>query len=98
MEKAVEKFDKIRLAKKIKDKIISLKSQRKTLTDYPKRPLWEIRFLPETFNNPSGISVYGDISLILVYSRPAIIMAIKNPQVALGFKQQFDILWKIAKK
>jgi len=98
MENGLKKFDKIRLSKKIKNKIIALESQRKALSKYPRRPLWEVRFLPETFNNPSGISVYDRTTLILVYGSPVLVIMIKNPLVALGFKQQFDILWKIAKK
>ncbi|MDP2950859.1 MAG: helix-turn-helix domain-containing protein [bacterium] len=98
MENGLKKFDKIRLNKNIKEKIIALESQQKDLANYPKRPLWEVRFLPETFNNPSGISVYDNVTLILVYGSPVLAMIIKNPAVALGFKQQFDILWKIAKK
>ena len=98
MGSGLKKFDSLRVAKKIKDKIIALESQRKDITLQGKRPLFEARFLPEYFDNPSGTSVYGDITLIMVYGEPPLTIMIKNAQVAKGFKQYFDILWKMAKE
>ncbi len=98
MGSELKKFDRLRIAKKIKDKIIALESQRKSITLQGKRPLFEARFLPEYFDNPSGTSIYDDITLIMVYGEPPLAIMIKNTQVAKGFKQYFDILWKVAKK
>lgn len=97
MAKALKKFDRKRVAKHIKDKVVALESQRQNIELQAKRPLFEVKFLPEQFNVPSGTAVYGDISLIMVYGDPAFIAAIKNPRVALGFKQYFEILWKMAR-
>lgn len=98
MENGLKKFDRLRNDKRIKDKIIALESQRNDITLQGKRPLFEARYLPETFDNPSGTSVYDDITLIMVYGEPVFALMIKNAQVAQGFKQYFGILWKIAKK
>jgi len=98
MGTGLKKFDSLRTAKKIKDKIIALESQRKDIISQGKRLLFEARFLPEYFDNPSGTSVYGDVTLIMVYGEVPLAIMIKNAQVAKGFKQHFDILWKVAKE
>ena len=98
MDKALKKFDQKRVEKNITDKIIALESQRQNIKLQAKRTLFEVKFLPEQFNAPSGAAVYGDITLIMVYGDPTFIVMIKNSQVALGFKQYFEILWKMAKE
>jgi len=98
MEGGLKKFDKIRAEKKIKDKIIALESQRKDMASQTKRPLFEAKFLPTKFDNPSGNAVYGSNTLLMVYGEPILAIMIKNPDIATGFKQYFEMLWKIAKK
>lgn len=98
MGSAIKKFDKLRVKKNIKDKVIALENQRKEIEWQTKRPLFEVRFLPEKFQNPAGTSMYGDITLLFLYGEPVLAIMIKNPQIAQSFKQYFDILWKMAKK
>lgn len=94
MGSTLKKFDSLRTEKNITDKIIALESQRK---DIKKRPLFKVRFLPETFSNPAGMAVYNDNTMIMVYGEPIFVVMIKNAQIAKSFKQYFNILWKIAR-
>lgn len=92
---AMKKFDKIRKEKNITEKVVALKSQRK----WPrKRPLIDIKFLPDEFDNMSDTVVYDDITLITFHGDPVFTIMIKNKQIAESYKKYFDILWKISKK
>lgn len=98
MKDSLKKFEKIRIAKNIKIKITALESQREEMKIQQKRSLFEVRFLPQKFDNPSDAAVYGDITLIMVYGQPVFVIMIKNPRIAQSFKQYFDIFWKTAEK
>ena len=75
-----------------------MESQRKDMKTQQKRDLFEVRFLPQKFDNPSDTAVYGDTTLIIVYGEPVFVIMIKNPRIAKSFKQYFDIFWQMAKK
>lgn len=94
---SLNKFDKIRISKNIKIKITALESQRQDMKTQQKRPLFEVRFLPQKFDNPADTAVYGNASLIIVYGEPVFVIMIKNSRIAQSFKQYFDIFWKMAK-
>ncbi len=98
MKSVLRKFDKVRAGKKIKVKIVGLENQKKEMWAGQKRPLFEPRFLKNSFDNPSDTAIYGDITLIMVYGDPVFTIAIKNPKVAKSFQQYFNIFWKMAKK
>ncbi len=98
MGNAVKKFDRIRKEKNIKNKLIALENQRRDLELQKNRPLFGVKFLAEKFETPAGTAIYDDITLNIVYSDPVFVIAIKSPQVARGFKQYFNVLWKMAKK
>lgn len=98
MKSILRKFDKIRISKNITIKITALESQREDMRIQQKRPLFEVRFLPQKFDNPADTAVYGNASLIIVYGEPVFVIMIKNPRIAQSFKQYFDIFWKTAEK
>jgi len=56
----------------------------------------EIKYLP--YASSVGLSVIGDLSVISIISQNPIFICIKDESVAKSFKEQFELLWKIAKK
>ncbi|RLF26373.1 MAG: hypothetical protein DRN14_06965, partial [Thermoplasmata archaeon] len=59
-------------------------------------PSAEIRYLP--FGSTVTITVIEDLTIIGIFSEIAITITIESKAVAKSFKEQFEILWKIAKK
>ena len=60
--------------------------------------LAETRYLPEKYENPMVINVYGDsVAMVLWGSRPFALVVQQN-EFALGYRKYFELLWKIAKK
>lgn len=57
----------------------------------------DIRFLPKEFDFPTSIVVFGNLTIIVVWSEP-IAISIENNEVSSSYKAYFEILWKIAKK
>lgn len=86
-------YDKRRKERKIKARIIA---QDKRIA---KIPLAEIRYLPEKYANPVAINIYGDkVAIILWGSSKPMAVVIKNPEVSSGYRQYFELLWKVARK
>jgi len=59
---------------------------------YPKK----IRYLD--YKSMTIIEIYKDLVMIESYMENPIILAIESKEVAVGFKNQFEMLWEIAKK
>ena len=60
-------------------------------------PLAEIRYLPESFSSLVSTNVYGNKAAIILWLTDPVAILIKQPDIAMAFKQYFDLLWKIAK-
>ena len=90
-------YDKRRVEKKIRARIIFDESARKEKY-LGKVPLSEIRFLPKKYNNPIAINIYGDkVAIVMWTDEPAAIL-IRNREVADGYRKYFDLMWSIAKR
>lgn len=76
------------LTKKIKD--ISTLNQ-KSSSDYPKK----VKYLE--YKSLTIVEVYKDLVLIESYLENPIIILIESEEVASSFKNQFEMLWKMAK-
>ncbi|MDO8508251.1 MAG: helix-turn-helix domain-containing protein [Nanoarchaeota archaeon] len=85
-------YDKKRKSKKIKVKIIT---QDKNIK---KVPLSQIRYLPEEYSSPIAVNIYGKKTAIILWAKEPIAIVIKHPEITLGYRKYFDLLWKIAKK
>lgn len=86
-------FDKARVKKKMKAKIIFDK------LDKPiKISLAEIRYLPEKYSSNLAINIYGDKVAIILWSKenPFGIL-IKNKEISEGYRKQFEMMWKMAR-
>ncbi len=87
-------FDKRRVEKKIRTRIIFNKS-----SDIPRLPLADIRILPEKYGSPLAVNIYGDKVAIILWSKEkpfAIVIAQK--EIADGYRKYFELLWRMAKK
>jgi len=89
-------FDKRRVKQKIKTKIIFNKANKQSTK---KIPLAEIKYLPENYENPAAINIYGDKVAIIHWSKenPFVIL-IKEKQIAEGYRKYFELMWNVAKK
>jgi len=89
-------FDKTRVKEKIKTKII-FNSKNKQIKR--KIPLAEIKYLPESYENPAAINIYGDKVAIIHWNKenPFVIL-IKQKEIAEGYRKYFDLMWRVAKE
>ena len=85
-------YDKARKEKRIKTRIIAQDKKIKRI------PLAEIKYLPEKYQNPVSVNIYGDKTAIILWASEPIAIVIKNKEVADGYKSYFELMWKIAKK
>ncbi|UZE94259.1 MAG: hypothetical protein IB618_01670 [Candidatus Pacearchaeota archaeon] len=87
-----------RLKRKLYEKIIINESERKTLgRDHEKLPYTQIKYLPENLSNPAIVHIYSDRVLIVISSKKPIATMIKDRFVVESFRNNFKLLWKIAK-
>ncbi len=85
-------YDKKRKQKKIKARIIA---QDKSIK---KIPLAEIRYLPEKYTSPVAVNIYSEKTAIILWAKDPIAIVIRHKEIAEGYKNYFELLWKIAKK
>jgi sugar-specific transcriptional regulator TrmB len=84
-------YDKARKSRKIKMKVIAQNRNIKNL------PLSEIRYLPEKYSNPVSVNIYGDKTAIILWALKPLAIVIKNREITEGYKNYFELMWKIAK-
>lgn len=85
-------YDKTRKEKKIKARIIA--SNRK-ITQVP---LAEIRYLPEKYASPVSVNIYGDKTAIILWASQPYAIVIKSSEVAKGYRNYFELMWRIARE
>ncbi len=85
-------YDKARKAKKIKTRIIAQDRSIKRI------PLSEIKYLPEKYENPVSVNIYGDKVAIILWASQPIAILIKNKEIAQGYRNYFELMWKVARK
>jgi len=85
-----------RQSKKIHAKLIYFEDSRGK--EYTKNPLVQVRYLPQSFYEPTAHRVYGDnVAIILLEDEPLCIV-IRNKAIAQSYRNHFKILWERAKK
>jgi len=93
------KYSRLREEKKIKTKIIfneELRKRKSRIDFFIKSPAYDLKFLPQT--TLTEVMIYKDFACILILSHNPIGIRIENKATASSFKQQFDVLWKEAKR
>lgn len=84
-------YDKARKEKKIKARIIATDRKIKRI------PLAEIRYLPEKYSNPTSVNIYGDKVAIILWATQPLAIVIKNKEISEGYRNYFELMWKIAR-
>lgn len=84
-------YDQKRKKNKIKTRIITSDKNIK------KVPYAEIKYLNEKHSNPLAINIYKDKVAIILWAKEPIAILIKNNEISQGYKQYFELIWKIAK-
>tara|TARA_Y100000310_G_C20656854_1_gene802423 strand:- start:1129 stop:1824 length:696 start_codon:yes stop_codon:yes gene_type:complete len=84
-------YDKARKEKRIKTRIIAQDKKIKRI------PLAEIKYLPEKYQNPVSVNIYGDKTAIILWATEPVAILIKNKEITEGYKNYFELMWKIAK-
>jgi sugar-specific transcriptional regulator TrmB len=85
-------YDKIRKKKKIKARIIA---QDRTIK---KIPLAEIKYLPEKYSSPVSVNIYGDKTAIILWASNPIAIVIRDREITKGYRNYFELLWRVARK
>ena len=84
--------------------MISYESQRKEIDlDKHSKKIYEIKYLPNKIENPSGLHIYPKANTILniIYSdssTPVTAIKIKNDKLVKGYLNLFNNFWKMSKK
>ncbi len=85
-------YDKKRKQKKIKARIIAQDKSIKRI------PLAEIRYLPEKYTSPVAVNIYGEKTAIILWAKEPIAIVIKHQEISQGYRNYFELLWRIARK
>lgn len=84
-------YDKTRKQKNIKARILASSRETKRIA------LAEIRYLSEEFSNPTSVNIYGNKVAIILWAKQPYAIVIKSEEIAKGYRNYFELLWKIAK-
>jgi len=84
-------YDLARKKKKINARIIAQDKKIKNI------PLAEIKYLPEKYSNPVSVNIYGDKTAIILWASQPLAIVIKNKEITEGYKNYFELMWRIAK-
>jgi len=61
-------------------------------------PNAEFRYLPKRYSSPSTITIYGDKVAMTVRAQSPIILLIENSTIAESYRNNFGLLWKMARR
>lgn len=87
-----------RIAKKIPARQVFDETIREFGEELNKRPLTTVRFLPQEFEQLTETIVMGDYVAIVIFAENPYGLLIKDPRIVDGYKKNFEILWKKAKR
>ncbi len=85
-------YDKSRKEKKINARIIAHSK------DIKRIPLAEIRYLPEKYENPVSVNIYGDKVAIILWAIVPLAVVIKNKEISEAYKNYFELMWRISSR
>lgn len=80
-----------RRKKKIKARVIAQSRSVKFV-----KPV-EIKYLSKKYENPVAINIYGDKVAIIQWAEKPVAVVIKSKDIAYGYRQYFELMWKVAK-
>ncbi|MBT4111403.1 hypothetical protein HOE37_06100 [Candidatus Woesearchaeota archaeon] len=84
---------------KIKSKVIFTEELKKKNPELLKDYFGDARFHPKEYPSITDTMIYKDTALLLVWTaKPPVAIVIKNQDNAESYKNQFKLMWKLAKK
>lgn len=86
------RYDNLRVKYKIPVKAIFNTKPEKRI------PLSEIRYLPKQYGSHAATNIYGNNVAIILWSEEPFAILIKNRQIADGYRNYFELMWKVARK
>ncbi len=95
------KYQLLRKQHKIKIRMLfdsNYKNNPREVEGILKLPLCEARFLKDFNKSPMSQYIYGDNVALVVWSEDPIAILIRQKEIAQGFKDSFELMWKISKK
>src|SRR3989344_2139433 len=90
-----ERYENIRVSKKISHKLLMYENQRKVEPGYTQRRYVEAKYLPEEFTQPIATQIWPDRVAILLFDETPRIVEIKSAKIVEGFRHYFAMLWKM---
>lgn len=81
----------------IKERVITLHKKDVFLFDKKIAPTTNYRFLEATQFNPTNTFVYGNKVVIVSWGTPVTAIMIENKDIAITYKEHFEVMWKTAK-
>jgi sugar-specific transcriptional regulator TrmB len=97
-----KKYHKVAHEQEIKIKMLGYESQRQAIDpDIKPEGMYEVKYLPNNIENPSGLHVYPEIDTVLniIYSdntKPVTAIKIKDKSLVQGYLNLFNNLWSQA--
>lgn len=99
MSSKIDDYEKLRVAKNIKLRILGLESQISIMRSAKtKRPLFEYRVVPGLKNGLMDTSIWKKSISFNFFGEPPIIFDLKNEEIAQSQKTFFDSLWNMGKE
>jgi sugar-specific transcriptional regulator TrmB len=89
------KYHLLRKKKGIKTRMIFNVDYKNKKKELSKIPLCDVRFIENFNTSPMSQYIYGDNVAFVVWSENPIAILIREKAVAQGFKDNFELLWKI---
>jgi len=65
---------------------------------YPLSPLADYRYLPKHYKSFAATAIHGNEVSFWLLTKPEVIILVKNKEFAETYKNNFEALWKLAKK
>ncbi|MFA6461675.1 MAG: helix-turn-helix domain-containing protein [Candidatus Woesearchaeota archaeon] len=88
-----ERYFKERAKYKIKTRYIFIEGEK-----YPKSFNAEYKFLPSHYKSFAATAIHGDEVSFWLLTKPETIILVKNKEFAETYRNNFEALWKLAKK
>lgn len=90
-------YDKLRHEKKISIRYIGAQAQEERLVQMEKdRPFWIFRILPGQSTGKISIEIWTNSVSFVVYSDPIFCFTITSKEVATGYRDFFNAVWKLS--
>ncbi|MBI5398140.1 hypothetical protein HZB03_01630 [Candidatus Woesearchaeota archaeon] len=88
-------YDRNRVKKKIKARILFNETDRGH-SSLKRIPLAQIRFVPQEVTSDAAVNIYGRNVSIVAWRPDPIAILIREGMIAEGFRNYFELLWKVA--